>query len=163
MIDGFCTIESSVYLLLLRRCIIFHHGISSLLFHNRKSDYKRSESTLRKLLQLSPGHIAGTLQLARLLSDVYLDRSKQKAVTTTATQYEAITLEVCFLYEKYMELTEDVSIMCGLLIIMKVDIDLWLIYHITSFQPSTVVAEYINLIERLATKQQKVAYCYICQ
>jgi hypothetical protein len=63
---------------------------------------------LRRLLQLSPGHITGTLQLARLLTDVYLVRSKQKA-ETTATQYEAITLEVCFLYERYMELIGDVS------------------------------------------------------
>jgi hypothetical protein len=51
--------------------------------------------------------MTGTLQLARLLTDVYLVRSKQKA-ETTATQYEAITLEVCFLYERYMELIGDV-------------------------------------------------------
>jgi len=73
----------------------------------RKSDLKRSESTLRRLLQLSPKHVTGTLQLARLLTDVYLVRAKQKT-DTTATQYEAITLEVCFLYERYMELIGDV-------------------------------------------------------
>jgi len=83
-------------------------SLSCMNVFNRKSDLKRSEATLRRLLQLSPGHITGTLQLARLLTDVYLVRSKQKA-ETTATQYEAITLEVCFLYERYMELIGDVS------------------------------------------------------
>ena len=83
-------------------------SLSCMYVFNRKSDLKRSEATLRRLLQLSPGHMTGTLQLARLLTDVYLVRSKQKA-ETTATQYEAITLEVCFLYERYMELIGDVS------------------------------------------------------
>lgn len=68
-------------------------------------DFVAAEAYLRKLLKLSPVHNAGTLQLARLLSEVHFSRAN----VTVTPELEATMDEICTLFEKSIAATKDVS------------------------------------------------------
>ena len=68
---------------------------------------KSSEKLLRKLLKLSPLHIAGILQLARVLSELHCQRINSVELTTS-TQIEVIIEEISSLYESYIDGANDV-------------------------------------------------------
>lgn len=70
-------------------------------------DYSAAEAHLRKLLKQSPSHNAGTLQLARLLSEVHFSRSN----LTMTPELEATMDEICALFEKSIAATKDVSVL----------------------------------------------------
>lgn len=67
-------------------------------------DYAAAEKHLRNLLALSPSHNAGTLQLARLLSEVHFSRANI-AVTP---EMEEVMDQICTLFEKSIAATKDV-------------------------------------------------------
>lgn len=69
-------------------------------------DFVGAEAYLRKLLKLSPAHNAGTLQLARLLSEVHFSRAN----VAMTPELEATMDEICTLFEKSIAATKDVSI-----------------------------------------------------
>jgi len=113
-------------------------------------DFVAAEAYLRKLLKLSPAHNAGTLQLARLLSEVHFSRANV-AVTP---ELEATMDEICDLFEKSIAATKDVS--CYSHIIYY-----WHFVHtylrFLNIQPTYVLAEYLKLVERSATNKRKVS------
>lgn len=69
-----------------------------------KMDFVGAEAYLRRLLRLSPAHNAGTLQLARLLSEIHFSRAN----ITATPELEAVMDEISELFEKSIAVTKDV-------------------------------------------------------
>lgn len=118
-------------------------------------DFVAAEAYLRKLLKLSPAHNAGTLQLARLLSEVHFSRAN----ATATPELEAAMDEICDLFEKSIAATKDVSP-----IIFNVISSLHHVHPLVLafLQPTYVLAEYLKLVERSATNKRKVSIAICC-
>lgn len=89
---------------------MFNLGV---LLHRHKHDDEAAELMLQRLLKTAPKHGAGSLQLARLLSERYCKKAKASASEPSATAALIIQFDkVCDAYEYSLPLLTEVVEKC---------------------------------------------------
>jgi tetratricopeptide (TPR) repeat protein len=110
----------------------------AIIFHRHKQDCERANTMLRLLLERSPQHFAGMLQLSRVLAEQFQKKTDDLIAfpITAAKQSKVEVKELAYMLEESCELYE--KAIAG------------------SKDPGSIMAEYLKLISKFGTNKLKL-------